>query len=142
MQQPTNTPKSFTLDEANRTLPLVRRVVADIVESYARLQNRVQDYNRQLSVGGGEPETEKARRDMQRDAERIDAYIDELHGLGCQFKGFDDGLVDFHGRYRGRPILLCWKLGEERIAWWHEVEAGYGGRQPITPPMELELNEA
>lgn len=139
MESPGGVPKSFTLGEANRTLPLVRRVVADIVDSYAQLQVRVQDYNRRLAERGEEPETEAVRREMQRDADRIDAFIGELHGLGCQFKGFEEGLVDFRGSYRGRPILLCWKLGEERIAWWHELEAGYAGRQPITEAMEVEL---
>ncbi len=87
--------KFFTLAEANRTLPLVRRVVQDIMAAH--------------------PEW----------------YLRELEEIGCEFKDFEKGLVDFHGRLEGREILWCWKSGEDRIAHWHELEAGYAGRQPL-----------
>ena len=55
----------------------------------------------------------------------------ELEQIGCEFKGFDAGLVDFHGRLEEREILWCWKFGEERITHWHELDAGFAGRQPL-----------
>ena len=64
-------------------------------------------------------------------AGKINSYLQELEQLGCEFKGPDQGLVDFHGRLDGREILWCWKLGEDRIAHWHELDAGFAGRQAI-----------
>ena len=56
--------------------------------------------------------------------------IGELEQIGCEFKG-EEGLVDFHGTLEGREIFWCWKLGEDRITHWHELDAGFKGRQPI-----------
>lgn len=102
------TERFFSLEEANRTLPLVRRIVEDIV-----------DQVRDSGAAGDER------------AERIGELVRELEALGCHFKGVDDGLVDWYSLYAGRPVLLCWKLGEPEIAWWHQVDAGFRGRQPI-----------
>jgi len=55
----------------------------------------------------------------------------ELEEIGCVFKGFEEGLVDFYGQLDGREMFWCWKQGEERISHWHELEAGFAGRQPI-----------
>jgi hypothetical protein len=55
----------------------------------------------------------------------------ELAELGVLFKGFDTGLVDFPGEIEGRPVLLCWQLGEEDVKFWHEENAGFIGRQPL-----------
>src|SRR5690606_19342074 len=79
------------------------------------------------------------RVEIDESAECINGYIRELQQIGCMFKGFEEGLVDFHSTYRGRTILLCWKLGEERIGYCHEMDAGYAGRQPITAEMAEEL---
>ena len=94
----------FDLEEANRQLPLVRRIVEDILAQY-RAGNR----------------------------EEVQALVDELHDLGCHFKGFGEGLVDWYSYYAGRPVFLCWKLGEPEIAYWHQTDAGFAGRQPILP---------
>ncbi|PYO82088.1 MAG: DUF2203 domain-containing protein [Gemmatimonadetes bacterium] len=64
-------------------------------------------------------------------AREIDRYLAELAQIGCVFKGFDQGLVDFYGKLEGRDIFWCWKAGEDRIEHWHELETGYAGRQPI-----------
>jgi hypothetical protein len=68
---------------------------------------------------------------VTRHADRINRYLQELEAVGCVFKGFDAGLVDFYSLREDRPIFLCWKLGEERITHWHEIDAGFSGRQPI-----------
>lgn len=94
----------FALDEANRTLPLVRRIVEDLMELKAEAVGRT---------------------------EEVEALVAELEELGCHFKGFQEGLVDWYSFYAGRPVLLCWKLGEPEIGWWHQVDAGFVGRQPI-----------
>src|SRR5204863_3558980 len=64
-------------------------------------------------------------------AGKINEFLEELEQIGCEFKGFDQGLIDFHGRLDEREILWCWQLGEERITHWHELEAGFAGRQPL-----------
>ena len=84
-------------------------------------------------VDGEPPAAESLRAEVDMVALRINGYIDELTQIGCVLKGFDDGLVDFHGKLDGRDIFLCWKLGEDRVAHWHELDSGFTGRQPVEP---------
>jgi hypothetical protein len=127
--------KYFTLSEANRTLPLVKRIVADIVAAHPRWRELVAQY--ELVAAQAKPEWGESAEQVElrariADAAReIDRYLAELHGIGCVFKGFEEGLVDFYGKLEGREVFWCWKAGEERIEHWHELEAGYAGRQPI-----------
>lgn len=135
--------KLFTPVEAERTLPLVSRVVGDIVAAYGELQREVREFNRLTRQGPRSAgDAEALRQRMERRAESIDGFVRELEGLGCHFKGFDEGLVDFPSHWRGRTINLCWKLGEPAIAWWHELKGGYAGRQPLPPEMRRELDTA
>jgi hypothetical protein len=71
------------------------------------------------------------REEVATHAERINRFLQELDAIGCVFKGFEAGLVDFYSLRDDRPIFLCWRLGEDRIAYWHEIESGFAGRQPI-----------
>ncbi len=64
-------------------------------------------------------------------ARQINEFMLELEQIGCVFKGFEPGLVDFYGKLDGKEIFWCWKQGEERIDHWHELETGYAGRQPV-----------
>jgi hypothetical protein len=68
-------------------------------------------------------------------AERIHQYLEELDQIGCVFKGFEAGLVDFYALREDRLVFLCWKLGEERIPHWHDIDAGFAGRHPIDNTM-------
>lgn len=128
----------FTVEEANRTLPLVRRIVEDIVALYPAFQEQLRSFQ-ELAGTPLEPPVEERlqqlRVEIDRSAQQINGYIQELQQVGCLFKGFDEGLVDFYSYHEGRPIFLCWKLGEERITHWHELDAGAAGRQPLTPEM-------
>lgn len=125
----------FTLDQANRTLPLVRRVVADVVEEYRRWKDYVFKYEL-LAAGskadeGESPEQVALRQQVDESAHRINAYLEELGRIGCVFKGFEEGLVDFPHQMDGREVYLCWKLGEDQVEHWHDVETGFAGRQGI-----------
>ncbi len=135
-------PRYFTLDEANRTLPLVRRIVTDIVELYPEVQRKLATLRR-LARMEEAPELSRRMEDLrdrlEADSDALNGYLDELSRIGCQFKGFEDGLVDFHAWLEGRPVLLCWKLGEDEIAWWHELDGGYAGRRPLTPEVVEQL---
>jgi hypothetical protein len=136
-------PKLFTLAEAERTLPLVRRIVADLMAEYPRWRAAVSRF--ELLTGGaradwGETsELVAARDDVAAAAACINQYLKELEAIGCVFKGFDAGLVDFYSLRDDRPIFLCWKMGEPRIGYWHELDAGFGGRQPIDGALLTEV---
>ncbi len=124
----------FTVDQANRTLPLVRRIVRDLVDAFATWQARVREFEvatAQSRADRPSPRAEELQRDTQRLAQEIQGFVSELRGLGVEPKGFDIGLVDFPSEVGGRTVYLCWKLGEESVQYWHEADAGYSGRQPL-----------
>ncbi len=127
--------KYFTLAEANRTLPLVKRIVADLMALHPQWRDLVAKY--EIVAAQARPEwgesTEQLslRARIDEVAGRINEYLLELEQIGCVFKGFDLGLVDFHGKLDGREIFWCWKQGEEKLEHWHSLVAGYTGRQPI-----------
>ncbi len=131
--------KLFTLAEAERTLPLVCRIVQDLTAEYPAWRAAVAKF--ELLTGGaradwGETgELLAAREAVARHAERINRYLQELEGVGCVFKGFEAGLVDFYSLRDDRPIFLCWRLGESRITHWHDIDSGFSGRQPIDPSI-------
>jgi hypothetical protein len=127
--------KHFTLAEANRTLPLVKRIVADITALYPSWRDFV--YRYEFAAAQARPESGESaeqlelRRQIENVARQINQYLEELEQVGCLFKGFEQGLVDFRGTLDGREVFWCWKVGEERIEHWHDVDAGYAGRQPL-----------
>lgn len=124
----------FTIDQANRTLPLVRRIVADIVESYGRWQEEVRLFEVASTATKGDAPSADAvahEREAQRLATEITGFVRELDALGVEFKGYDVGLVDFPSRVGDRPVYLCWRLGEPAVQYWHETDSGFAGRQPI-----------
>ena len=124
----------FTVHEANRMLPLIRRIVGDAVRDYWRWQDVVREF--EIAALRSSPEhaddtAERLQDEATRLAKDIDGYMGELAELGVMFKGFDTGLVDFPGELQGRRILLCWQLGEDKVRFWHEEDAGFVGRQPL-----------
>lgn len=128
--------KSFTVEDANRTLPLVSRIVQDIVTQYAKWQERVDEFAIMTAGARAEkpdPRAEALQREVQSLAAEIEGYVKELERLGIEFKGFDTGLVDFPGEIDGRPVYLCWQLGESSVQHWHEKDAGFAGRQQLLP---------
>jgi len=128
--------KIFSLDEANRTLPLVSKIVADLVEDHRRWEDKVREF--ELATVGSSPERPDAIAELlqieaQRLARDIEGYIAELNDLGVICKGMDTGLVDFRGRIDGRDVFYCCKLGEPGVQYWHEIDAGFVGRQKLHP---------
>jgi len=125
----------FTLEEAERTLPLLRRILTDLRAEYRTWQDAGADYEL-LTAGaraerGESEELLVARRAMTDSADRISGYLDEIAAIGCLFKGFDAGLVDFYTLREDRLVFLCWRVDEDHITHWHDVESGYAGRQPV-----------
>jgi len=125
----------FTLEEAERTLPLLRRILTDLRAEYRIWQDAGAEY--ELLAAGARAdrgETEEllaARRAMTESADRISGFLDEIAAIGCLFKGFDAGLVDFYTLREDRLVFLCWRVDEDHITHWHDVESGYAGRQPV-----------
>ena len=126
--------KVFTVEQANRMLPLVRRIVRDIVDAHVRWQKAVQSYESAATwTRADSPSSQLSTLEVEvkRLAAEIEGYLGELRALGVDFKGFEQGLVDFPGERDGRAIQLCWKLGEDEVKYWHEVADGYAGRQAL-----------
>ena len=130
-------PTIFTVEKANRALPLVRRIIDDIRAEHPMWKDLVARY--ELVAAGARPEWGESpemltlRADIDRIAARIDGYVTELEQIGCVLKGFEQGLVDFYGMQDGRMVCLCWLQGEDSVTHWHEIDAGFQGRQMITP---------
>jgi hypothetical protein len=139
-------PTLFTVEKANRALPLVRRIMDDVVAAHAAWRDLVAQY--EVAAANARPEWgESARQialrvEVDAVAARISGYVAELEQIGCHIKGFEPGLVDFYGRYEGRLVCLCWKHGESAVTHWHERDTGFAGRRPITPEFEAEVAEA
>src|SRR3954468_5267603 len=126
----------FTVDEANKTLPLVRRIVEDVVRQHRVWREKILELDLVASSSrGDEPGArgEQLEREAQSLAREIDGYQRELEELGILLKDRRLGLVDFPGEVGGRRVLLCWRLGEADVQFWHEEDSGYAGRQPLQP---------
>jgi hypothetical protein len=120
--------KYFTPSEARKTLPLVRKIVKDILDTSREM--------RLIADEIGE-EAEKDPR-IQKMADDVEDFMAELEDIGCFFKdwNFQIGLVDFPAIINGKEVFLCWRSDEDNIMYYHEMETGFAGRK-IIPPEEL-----
>lgn len=130
----------FTVEEANQTLPLVKAVVGDIVRQYQEIQQRKERLSRirppqkkPRATGGTlyDEEVRQIEEELEKEVARLQEYVLELHALGVELKDFNKGLVDFPAKQDGREIYLCWFLGEHEVSHWHELDAGFAGRQSL-----------
>jgi len=127
----------FTIEQANATLPLVRAITADLA-SLARdvveRRHRIALLMAGRELKKGDPysdELAQIEKDLQQDGRRLQDLVNELRELGVEPKGAVDGLIDFPAEMDGRIVQLCWKLGEPEVLHWHELDAGYAGRQSL-----------
>lgn len=126
----------FTLAEAEALLPRIEPLLRDVQaarQAFAEAQERYSAYQTKLAGNGHLPQDEVAlaREAMAQATQRADALISEIQALGVVVKDLEMGLVDFPALRQGREVYLCWRLGEQGIGWWHPVETGFAGRQPI-----------
>ena len=123
------TRRLFTPALANRALPLVSRIVADILDAGRQFQLE--------EATSGSRDTTRLKQ-LRRE---VEGYMAELNGVGCVYKDgdFDLGLVDFPAIIDGKPVLLCWRSDEPEVAHYHDIEAGFAGRAPI--PAELMIDD-
>lgn len=137
---PETSKRFFTPEEANKTLPLVRAIVGDIVSLYGEIRerrDRLADLTDRNSSHASEDdpyreEVEVMEASIYNDIERLQEFVSELTQLGIDLKDPEVGLIDFPGLSDGREVCLCWKLGEDKVDAWHEVDAGFAGRQPLS----------
>ncbi|HSW56677.1 MAG TPA: DUF2203 domain-containing protein [Ignavibacteriaceae bacterium] len=120
--------KYFTAAEAKKTLPLVRKIVKDILDT-SREMRLIAD-----EVGSNVENDPR----IQKLADDIEKFMQELEEIGCYFKdwNFLIGLIDFPAIIDGREVFLCWRSDEDDIMYYHDADAGFAGRKLI-PPEEL-----
>jgi hypothetical protein len=125
----------FTLEEALALLPTARQLVIEIQAAKREFDALSAEVERLLGLTGGNghlaADVARARTDVQSSGSKLQGLLAELDSLGIQLKGIEEGLIDFPSERDGRVVLLCWRLGEETIAWWHDEETGFAGRRPI-----------
>jgi hypothetical protein len=133
--RPSRPKRRFTVEEAHRSLPLVKRVVGDIVKTHALAMKLQHEIERQAS-GKHNQQAATIQSQLETCMSKLEDFVDELAEIGCELKDYQAGLIDFVGRHEGRDVYLCWKLGEERITHWHELDSGFAGRQSVSKLRE------
>jgi hypothetical protein len=128
---------TFSVEEAEALLPVLR----DELLEMQRCKRNIDELRVELSqaaeraTGNGHVQDEEAlaakRRQAESLVEEMNSRLSRINEMGVELKGVDEGLLDFPSRRDDRIVYLCWRLGEEHIGWWHEVEAGFAGRQPL-----------
>jgi hypothetical protein len=123
--------KLFTLEEANALLPEVRRHFQQIDKATVilqRLSPEVKRASERAAEGGGGTvygiQYANALTDFL-------TSIQEILSHGIEIKDFERGLIDFPHERDGKTVYLCWQRGEESIEWWHDIDSGFAGRQPL-----------
>jgi hypothetical protein len=112
--------KLFTVEQANRMLPLVRRIMEDAARDYFRWQDRVRDFelaSLRSTVESPDPEAMELEKEVLRLAESIDSYLHEIRQLGAEVVSIDGGVVAFPGQANGHEVQLSWRLGDDRVEY-------------------------
>jgi hypothetical protein len=127
----------FTVDEANEALLEVRPLTEELVahrRALVDLQERQSAVTRRIAGNGGNvtpSELQEVQEQLDEEVAGIARCVARIHELGALVKDLDDGLVDFPAKWDGEDVLLCWRLGEDEIAFWHGLDEGYSGRKPL-----------
>ena len=127
----------FTIEQANAMLPLVRAITLDLVtlaRDVVERRQRLGSFAKRKANTAGDlyaDELISMQQAVADDTERLQEYIAELRRLGLEPKGALEGLVDFPAIIDGKLVYLCWKLGEAEVTHWHELDAGFAGRQSL-----------
>jgi hypothetical protein len=128
----------FTVDQANATLPLVRRIVEDVVREHRRRGEKLVELDLRTSAMRDDVPDQGLvllEREIAAIGRELESFERELRSLGVQLKDPRIGLVDFPSNLEGRRVLLCWHLGEPSVRFWHDESSGFAGRQPLSPTL-------
>jgi len=130
--------KLFTLDEAQSLLPIAESLLNRALEARQaaeELDDELTSLMRRIVAQGGmqinAADVQRRRSTLEALIQRAKDSLQELDAIGVQVKDLDSGLLDFPCDLEGETVLLCWKRGEPRIGFWHRMEDGFRGRQPI-----------
>jgi hypothetical protein len=127
----------FTLEEANEALVELRPIVERIVEHRRNLtaaQRKQTELIVRIAGNGGDMQPSDLREAVEaieREAAAIAECAERINEAGAQIKSLEEGLLDFPARHGNEEVLLCWKLGEDEIRYWHGVDEGFAGRKPL-----------
>ena len=127
----------FTAEEANEALLEVRPLTEELVghrRALVELQERQSAVTARIAGNGGnvEPhELEEVQAQLDEEVAGIARCVARIHEVGALVKDLDEGLVDFPATRGGRDVLLCWRLGEDEIGFWHGLDEGFSGRKPL-----------
>ena len=130
-------PRTFTPDEANEALVELRPIVERMVEHRRNLiaaQVQQAELVTRIAGNGGDmvpSDLHEVAETIQREAAAISECAERINAAGAEVKSLEEGLLDFPARRGDEIVLLCWKLGEDEIHYWHRVDEGFGGRKPL-----------
>jgi hypothetical protein len=124
----------FTVHEANELIPFLSGKLRALRFLYAKLKvfSCANPSAEEIALRGGTPVAPAHVEALS----QFRVTLEEICSEGCELKDLESGLVDFPTIWEGREVLLCWKLGESEVGHWHEIEAGFSGRQSLAtePP--------
>jgi len=126
----------FTREEAETLLPeiaVVLRKLQEIRKEIRTIEVELEELHMR-SMGNGHHlyvRIMKLQKELLAYVQAFREAVDEVHAFGCELKDPDTGLIDFLSLRNGREVYLCWRLGEEQIAFWHDLHTGFAGRQPL-----------
>lgn len=128
--------RRFTLEAAIGLIPRLSQLLPQLQNkkrALDTLKEKLMAFAQKMEGNGHllEKEMNETRQEMEMAAHALNSLIEKVQDLGCEMKDIDMGLIDFRSEQWGREVYLCWRLGEETIGWWHELEAGYASRQPL-----------
>jgi hypothetical protein len=127
----------FTLEEANAALVELRPVVERMVEHRKNLtaaQARQAELVARVASNGGDmvpSDLQELAETIQSEADAISVCAEQIDAAGAQVKSLEEGLLDFPAKRGEEDVLLCWKLGEDEIGYWHGIDEGFSGRKPL-----------
>ena len=130
MQRPDKTPRLFTVDEANALLPTLRPLLIDILQARQNIVAAQPELWPVLEKAVNNGGSKKAGAVLA-DFEVIQRNVKAIQELGIEIKDINIGLVDFPAERDGREVYLCWRFDEPCVAHWHDLDSGFGGRQPL-----------
>ncbi len=130
-------PRTFTPEEANEALVELRPIVERMVQHRRNLtaaQVQQAELVTRIAGNGGDmvpSDLHEVADTIQREAAAISECAERINAVGAEVKSLEEGLLDFPARRGDEVVLLCWKLGEDEIHYWHRVDEGFGGRKPL-----------
>ena len=121
--------RHFTVEEANALLPRVEPLLRSLREA----RDRLTDAEAHEALAGAAPGNGGGTqgRNVGEAFLEVRRGLAELEELGVVIKDLDRGLIDFPAIRDGREVYLCWQLDEDEIGFWHDIDAGFGGREPL-----------